>query len=380
MISSLRGGGSEQQVLLLLRHLDRQRFEPHLYLVERTGDLLAEVPSDVGVHAFDDVPMRKRVYVPGAVFRDQIRHLEQVIGQQRIDVIYDRTFHMTMIAGGVRQRHVPRVSTIVSPPEQAFPLVEHRFRWWKHRRLASAYRRSSRVVAVSDLAAQSAARFYSIDRRRIETIANPVDSDRVRRLAEEPAPERDGRLTLVCVGRMTAEKGHRDLISALELLETESAVAPICLWFVGDGPLRSELEQRSRDRLHRHEIKFLARLANPAPAIATADALVLPSHFEGMPNVVLEAYSLSTPVIATRSGGTVELERDEPTVLWAEPRQPHSLARAIKRFAINPSKFETHVQAATRLIQAHHDVDSTVRRIEQLLSQSNQLGQTVHID
>ena len=54
MISSMRGGGSEQQTLLLLKHLDRSRFAPHLYLLNRDGELLDAVPNDVCIHAFDD--------------------------------------------------------------------------------------------------------------------------------------------------------------------------------------------------------------------------------------------------------------------------------------------------------------------------------------
>ncbi len=364
MISSLRGGGSEQQILLLLRHLNRTRFEPHLYLVERAGDLLADVPADVRIHAFDDLSNRGGMYVPGRVFRDQVRHLERVLADFGIDVIYDRTFHMTMIAGGLRKMTVPRVSTIVSPPEQAFPLVETRFRWWKHRRLRKAYANSARVIAVSDLAAESAARFYGLDRQRIETIPNPVDVDRVKMLAQGDAPWRDERLTLVCVGRMTAEKGQRDLVDAIALLESVLTVPALCVWMIGDGPKRDELEWQAKRVLHRHEVKFLSRLANPLPAIAAADALVLPSHFEGMPNVVLEAFALSTPVIATRAGGTVELECDEPTIAWADPATPSSLARAIQSFIANRSAAASRVQAATTLVQSRHGVAAALERIE----------------
>ncbi len=69
------------------------------------------------------------------------------------------------------------------------------------------------------------------------------------------------------------------------------------------------------------KLEFLGTQHNPLPYVAAADALVLPSHFEGMPNVVLEAMALGTPVIATRAGGTVELEREKPTILWAQPRR-----------------------------------------------------------
>ncbi len=364
MISSMRGGGSEQQILLLLRHLDRERFEPHLYLLERDGDLLSEVPSDVPIHAFDDLPPSQGFYFPGKVFREQIRHLQRVVNEHAIDVIYDRTFHMTMIAGGLK-KSVPRVSTIVSPPEQAFPLVESRFLWLKRRRLRQAYHGSASIVAVSDLAAASAARFYGFAQDRITTIANPVDTERIKNLAKSETPPRDERLTLVCVGRMTAEKGQRDLIEAIALLSKER-ISPMCLWFIGDGPLRVELQELAA-QCAPHEIQFLLRQPNPAPWIAAADALILPSHFEGMPNVVLEAFSLSTPVIATRAGGTIELERDEPTILWAKPNDPKSLADAIRQFVTGRDGVKERTDAANRLLQAHHDVITTVRRIEQLL-------------
>jgi glycosyltransferase involved in cell wall biosynthesis len=346
MISSMRGGGSEQQILLLLRHLNRERFEPYLYLLERTGDLLRDVPSDVPIYAFDDLPPSRGFYFPGKVFREQVRHLQRVVDEHSIDVIYDRTFHMTMIAGGIKQT-VPRVSTIVSPPEQAFPLVESRFLWLKHRQLRKAYRASARIVAVSNLAAESAARFYGLSRSRIKT-------------------PRDERFTLVCVGRMTFEKGQRDLVEAVAMLANEN-VQPMCVWMIGDGPLRTELQQLAT-KCHPHEIKFLMRQSNPAPWIARADALVLPSHFEGMPNVVLEAFALSTPVIATRAGGTIELQRDEPTILWADPSNPTSLASAIHQFVADRSSAKQRADAATRLIRTHHDVQDAVRQIEEMLS------------
>ena len=98
-----------------------------------------------------------------------------------------------------------------------------------------------------------------------------------------------------------------------------------------------------------------------------ADALILPSLFEGMPNVVLEAMALGTPVIATRAGGTIELERKEPTILWAEPQNPNSLAEAIISFASDPQSSASRTQAATRLISEHHNIKATCHRLEQYL-------------
>ena len=373
MISSMRGGGSEQQTLLLLQHLDRSLFTPHLYLTERVGDRLGSVPNDVEIHAYSDAPAQTGLYYPGRVMHHQTEYLCQVLRRASIEVIYDRTFHMTMIAGPAGRRcDIPRVSTIVSPPELAVPMVEKRFVWLKKKRLARAYRRAHRVLAVSQQAADSAERFYRLPSGSTDVVRNPVDIQRLTELADQQTPERDERLTLVCVGRMTKEKGHQDLISAIQIVQERLASngPAIRLWMIGDGPLRGELELQRQHDGGTIEIQFLGNQANPAPFIKHADALILPSHFEGMPNVVLEAMALGTPVIATRAGGTIELERDQPTILWAQPQSPESLADAILNFASDRPSADQRAQAALSMIHEHHDLGTCVARIQSHLLQS----------
>ncbi len=369
----MRGGGSEQQTLLLLQHLDRSLFTPHLYLTERIGDRLPSVPGDVTIHAYSDAPAQTGLYYPGRAIHHQTKHLCQLLRREAIEVIYDRTFHMTMIAGPAGRRcKVPRVSTIVSPPELAVPMVENRFIWLKRKRLARAYRRAHRVLAVSQQAADSAERFYGLPSGSTDVVRNPVDIQRITELARQHPPERDDRLTLVCVGRMTEEKGHRDLITAIRIAESSwpSHLPPIRVWMIGDGPLRSGLESQWATSGGACEIEFLGKQANPAPYIKNADALILPSHFEGMPNVVLEAMALETPVIATRVGGTIELQRDHPTILWAQPQKPESLADAIVEFANNRPAAQERAQAAKSMIEQHHDVSKCVARIQAHLLQA----------
>ncbi|MCH5373987.1 MAG: glycosyltransferase [Planctomycetes bacterium] len=373
MISSMRSGGSEQQTLLLLQHLDRSRFTPHLYLSERAGDLLPRIPDDVIIHAYHDESRTPVLYVPGQMLRRQTRHLADLLKHESIEVVYDRTFHMTMIAGPAARRwRIPRISTIVSPPEFAVPMVESRFIWLKRRRLARAYRQSHRVLAVSRQAADSAERFYRLPSGSTDVIRNPVDQQRLVQLSAEDPPPRDDRLTLVCVARMTEEKGHRDLLTALRIAQTNwpAELPPLRLWLVGDGPLRRQLESDWSQQGGPFQVEFLGKQENPAKFIKTADALVLPSLFEGMPNVVLEAMALRTPVIATRVGGTLELQRDQPTILWAEPSHPASLANAILDFATHREAAVARADAADSMIKAHHDVQKCVGRIESHLLQA----------
>lgn len=369
MVSSMRGGGSEQQTLLLLRHLDRNKFAPHLYLTHREGDLLSQVPSDVRVHCLSLT--QPAINLPGRILRQQISGLASMLTENQIDVVYDRTFHMTLIAGpAARTTGVPRVSTIVSPPDQALPLVEKRFVGWKRHRLAVAYRNAKQVIAVSRAAADSAIHYYKLSPDRVEVVPNPVDASAIH---DRPrtAVNREGHgCTLACVGRMTREKGHADLIAALQMTEATWSGPAIQVWFVGDGPLRTQLQTLADQSLNLHRIHFVGHQADPAAWIASADGLILPSRFEGMPNVVLEAMAIGKPVIATASGGTPELQSDPPTMFLANACDPRSLADQINAFVQNPKLRNEHVSAATELIHQKHDVAKTTRRIESILEQA----------
>ena len=168
---------------------------------------------------------------------------------------------------------------------------------------------------------------------------------------------------------MTKEKGHIDLIRAILMLEDDwpEDTLPIHLWLIGDGPLRNELEKEA-EKLKTHQVSFLGVQQNPWQFIQAADAVVLPSHFEGMPNVVLEAMCLRTPVIATRIGGTSELEKEKPTICWINPHSPDSIANALVELATRPTKLDLRVEAAEELIKKNHDLPCQVNEIEKLLS------------
>jgi len=366
----MRGGGSERQTLLLLKHLDRSRFEPHLYLTEAKGDLLSSVPSDVPIHSFDQHPSSAGLYYPGRRLNQQMASLRQLLDSEKIDVVYDRTFHMTLIAGKpCRELGIPRVSTIVSPPHQAVPMVERRFVRFKRARLAKAYKESRTVVAVSRTAAESAERYYGLVPASVQVVYNPVE---VADVQVSPSPFKDlssQKIRLLCVGRMSSEKGHADLINAMTWIELHEPrlASTLSLTLIGDGPLRESLEALAKRSVQSERIEFMGVDPDAGKWIAAADALILPSTFEGMPNVVLEAMALRTPVIATRAGGTVELERDEPTIEWAEPNDPESLAKAILRFVQHRDIAKQKAQAAYQYVQEYHNVAKTMQKIESLL-------------
>jgi len=115
--------------------------------------------------------------------------------------------------------------------------------------------------------------------------------------------------TFVCVGRLTPQKGQLVLIDAFsQLIEAGNDAK---LVFVGDGELRSLIEQRiaSKGLKDRVTITGYVSEAEVRRHIATSRTLVLPSFAEGLPMVIMEAFAVGRPVISTYVAGIPELVR-----------------------------------------------------------------------
>jgi glycosyltransferase involved in cell wall biosynthesis len=129
-------------------------------------------------------------------------------------------------------------------------------------------------------------------------------------------------------GRLALQKGVGDLITALDLLQhVEPGLRTL---IVGDGPLRESLQELTRSFHLSDAVRFLGHRQDVPRLLAASDLLVLPSYYEGLPNVVLEAMRFRKPVVATAAPGTTEVVADKQTGLLVPMRDPKELARAIR--------------------------------------------------
>jgi len=141
---------------------------------------------------------------------------------------------------------------------------------------------------------------------------------------------------LLYVGRLAPGKGLHDLILAFKTVVNHFPNA--CLTIAGDGPqmgmVRSLMEQQGlKDKVrllgHVHSREDLRALYRQAWA------LILPSHHESLPGVVLESMACGTPVIATRVGGLPTFLQDGQNGLIVAPRAPDELTEAIIQLIAN---------------------------------------------
>ncbi len=187
------------------------------------------------------------------------------------------------------------------------------------------------VVAVSTPLADDVAAATSIPRGLLSVVPDGVD-DPGRTLDAAAARTTAGLPagTLVgCVGRLWERKGQRELVAAWRDVV---AVCPDArLVVVGDGPLRAELGAAAADPDLHGSVLLTGARADVPVILDGLDAVAVPSHHEGFSLVTVEAMLHGLPVVATASGGPVELVDDGVTGLLVPPRDVGALAAALVR-------------------------------------------------
>lgn len=378
-IGAMHGGGSERQLALLLRHLDRTRFQPFLYLVYRSGPLLELVPNDVPITSFEERVTASRIYLPGLMHARRVRDFSRFLQEIQADVSYDRTFLMTLIsAAGAQRVGVPNVSTIVTDPEIGFAPVAGRFQWFKRRILRRLYNHSTQVLAVSDGARESAKRFYGIRDEKIATLNNGVDVDLIleqagRRIQDDwwtkPARSATTRVfRIVTAGRLNHEKGFHLLVNAVNQLRRNCPNIEFRTAILGEGDHRTALEQQVRSLDLTTAVHLPGFRPEAAAWFRSADVFVLPSLMEGMPNVLLEAMACGTPVVSSNchSGPAEILENGRLGELVAVNDEA-AILDGVQRILNDPDQAKSRAILATEVIQSSWSIQSAARRLESIL-------------
>jgi glycosyltransferase involved in cell wall biosynthesis len=373
-IGEMSGGGSQRQLVGILQRLDRSRFAPQLYVVSRGGALMGEVPADVPVHVFPDDCRPPRWSYPGQAHRARVRHLATVLERERIDVVYDRTYHMTLItAGAVRRRPTPRVSVIVTDPARDFATNRERFRFVKRLLLARAYRTADRVVAVSEGVRTAAIEHYGLAAERTLTLYNLFDIERADRLMREPLPpderRRDPWFEVVAAGRLHPQKGFDVLLAALRDLVHDRGLTQLHLRILGTGELESALRQSILEMDLAANVTLAGFRPNPLPYFRQADLFCLPSRYEGMPNALVEAMLCGTPVLATDCpSGPREILAGGTLGRLVPPANAGALADAIADAVSHPECWKAITPQAREHIKHHFSPERRMPALESLLA------------
>jgi glycosyltransferase involved in cell wall biosynthesis len=220
------------------------------------------------------------------------------------------------------------------PPSVFTP---HGWSWLVGGRLEPAYRLFERImlpVTTAMVAVSTEERSHGLAvlgprAARIRVIPNGVDVGRFR--PDGPLAERTGGPLVVSVGRLCHARGPDLAVAALALMRTPAAR----LRLVGDGEDRAALEMQVRALGLTGRVELTGFRQDPAPDFRAADVVMVPSRYDGMALVLLEAMACGAAVVATRVAGSSALAG--AGVLVA-PEDPGALAGAVDALLADPDR------------------------------------------
>lgn len=176
---------------------------------------------------------------------------------------------------------------------------------------------------------------------------------------------------LVCVARLVPVKAHEVLLEAAAELDREGLEFELVL--VGDGPLRGSLEARARRLGLEKRVVFRGALDGAAvrEEISKARALVLSSFEEGLPTVILEAFALGRPVVATAVGGVAELVETGATGWRVPPGSSSAMARALREALEAPVEVLARMAGSgSSRVHDRHDTREEARKLARLFRET----------
>jgi glycosyltransferase involved in cell wall biosynthesis len=174
----------------------------------------------------------------------------------------------------------------------------------------------------------------------------------------------DANPVLITIGRLEPQKGLAVLLDAMPtLLEEFPRLRLVCL---GEGSLRAQLADQVVRLGLQTVTHFVGFQTDVASWLGIADVMVLPSFYEGLPLVAIEALAAGRAVVATAVDGTPEVIRDGVTGLTVSPGDPAALALAIGRLLRDRALRDLLVRQGQEWVRARFDQRRQVQETEQL--------------
>jgi glycosyltransferase involved in cell wall biosynthesis len=224
-------------------------------------------------------------------------------------------------------------------------------RWWLRRTLRSAHA----VVAQGPVWVAYFSQYSEASGKVVE-IRNGV-------LMRPPhLSKRRGASRIVFAGWMHREKGIFDALEAVEVLRQE--FPELTLSCAGGGKDEEEFWAAVRSKGMEHAVIRVGWLEKSAvrDLIASADVFLLPSHYEGLPNAMLEAMAEGTPVVVTRVGSIPDVVDNGVTGLLVDVGDGVAIVGALRRLLSQPALARGIGEAARREIERTYNIDLVWRK------------------
>lgn len=362
VLNSLGHGGTERQLALTLRALDRDSFPPAVVTLFAGGPNLEPI-RQLGIP----------VSVLGVPRRGILRAARAVEGAARAHgarIVHTALFESD-VAGRLAARrmgalHVTHlVNEFESPVREGEPEDRSGWKVAATKAMARWSRRwaRGRLIAVAEAVAASGARFYGVPPAAVPVVRRGwrwAELDGLAAAPPEDVPWSEwAEHRVLAVGRLSPQKGHRYLGRALP--EVVAAFPKAQVAVVGEGPLAVEVQAIARSGGAEEHLRLAGPRGDVPALLRAADVFVFPSLWEGAAGALVEAAALGVPTVASDIPPHREILGRAGLVA---PRDPRALAAGLIGTLGDLEDARRRAAALAATVRAAHDIDANTRILE----------------
>lgn len=355
-LPNLGGGGAERVMLNLACGFVEQGYPTDLVLSTADGEYLSEL--DERVRLVDLGASRVVTSLPAFV---------RYLVRERPAAVLSTQAHSNVVAllgaawPGVHTRVVVRdtESPVGATPRRK--TLNARVAAWFARLL---YRKADAIVAVCEDMKQQIADDRAVSADDVTVVYNPVRTTHIKARAAEPTghPWFDDESVpiVLSIGRLDEQKDFPSLLTAFAKLR---ASHPARLVILGEGELRAELEALAAELGIAEDVYLPGFVTNPYAYLSRASVFAMSSLWEGLPNVLLEALVLGTPIVSTDcETGPREILRHGRDGILVPISDPDALAEGLRKILSAGTPEPVSAESVARF-----DMASVVRQYAELM-------------
>ncbi len=358
VLGTLEIGGAEKQLLKLIRNIDRNKFLPVLIAL-RGGALREEFEKVVNVTVIG-----KRWKLDPAFLVKLIR----VLKRERPDILH--TFMFTSNTWGRIAGAVTGVPVIIAS-ERCVDVWKRRHHRLIDRALLPF---TCRVIGNSESVRKFYREIERIPDGKMGVVYNGVDLNKFGSITASSSLKKGigverARFIVGAGGRFTEQKGFMNLLKAVPAVL--DVYPDACFVFVGDGPLRSSFEEFVERTGISGNVVFTGYRKDILEIFSLCDVIAVPSLFEGMPNIVLEAMALKKPVVGTCIPEIAELvENGRNGFLVPVQNNSVHIAERITALLNDPALCRKMGENGYNVVRERFSMESMVRGYEEIYSKA----------
>ncbi len=328
----LNGGGAERVLLDILHHFDYNNYDVTLCQIIPGGTLADEIPTDVkriSVWRGYTLCYKLAYRISNWLGIDYFlrRKLKSAI-RGKYDLVISFLEGMPLKMHAILNPEAINVSWVhcdlLRDPYEAM-----QFRTGEE---VLSYNKMDKIICVSPLAKDAFIQRFKNIQTPVDVIYNPIDIEKITSLASKEDIKYD-KFTIVTVGRLCHQKCMDRIIRLASKFKLEGR-SNIQFIIIGDGVLRTDLEELANEMNVNDIVKFMGFMRNPFPYVKSANLFLSCSGFEGFSLVICEAMSLGVPIVSTRTAGPIEILEDNKYGLLCN-HDDASIYQAVKRMIEN---------------------------------------------